>query len=90
MNKKIQAALSVVLIALYAAGLVLMCAGRALTGINLWVISTVGGIGLLYWIHVMKKRAEDAEKIANGMPYGEPDDPAAPIRPVAPKENDDR
>ena len=91
MNKNIvRTALSFVIIALYVAGLIAMFAGRARLGIDLWVVSTLGGIGLLYWIHEMKKRAEDAEKIKNGMPYGDPDDPNAPVNPVAPKENDDR
>ena len=46
-----------------------------------------GGIGFLYYLHVMKKRAEDAEKISKGMPYGEPDDPTKPVQPVAPPED---
>ena len=90
MNRNIiRTALSLLIIALYVAGIVAMMAGNARLGIDLWVVSTLGGIGLLYWIHVMKKRAEDADKVARGMPYGEPDDPAAPVNPVAPKENDD-
>lgn len=84
MNRNIvRTALSLIIIALYVAGIVAMFAGNARLGIDLWVVSTLGGIGLLYWIHVMKKRAEEAEKIARGMPYGAPDDP------VAPKETDD-
>ena len=91
MNRSfIRTALSLLIVALYVAGLVAMFMGNARLGIDLWVVSTLGGIGLLYWIHVMKKRAEDAEKIAKGMPYGDPDDPAAPVNPVAPGENDDR
>ena len=91
MNKSfIRTALCLIVVALYIAGLIAMFAGSARLGIDLWVISTLGGIGLLYWIHVMKKRAEDAEKIARGMPYGDPDDPGAPAEPVVPKENDDR
>ena len=90
MNRNIvRTALSLIIIALYVAGIVAMMAGNARLGIDLWVVSTLGGIGLLYWIHVMKKRAEDAEKIARGMPYGDPDDPAAPVNPVVPGENDD-
>lgn len=88
MTKTIRAALSILIIALYVAGLAAMFMGNARVGIDLWVISTLGGIGLLFWIHEMKKRAEDAEKIAKGMPYGEPDDPNAPVTPVVPKEND--
>ena len=91
MNRNtIRTALSIVIVALYVAGLILMFAGNARLGGDMWAISTLGGIGLLYWIHVMKKRAEDAEKIRNCMPYGDPDDPSAPVNPVVPKENDDR
>ena len=89
MNRSyIRTALSLLIVALYAAGLVAMFMGNARLGGDLWVISTLAGIALLYWIHVMKKRAEDAEKIAKGMPYGDPDDPAAPVNPVVPREND--
>ena len=85
MNRNgIRTALSVILIAMYAAGLIALFMGNSLLGVNLWVLSLVGSLGLLYWIHVMKRRAEDAEKIAKGMPYGEPDDPDAPVEPVAP------
>ena len=91
MNRSyIRTALSLLIVALYAAGLVAMFMGNARLGIDLWVASTLGGIGLLYWIHVMKRRAEDAEKIARGMPYGDPDDPTAPVNPVVPKETDDQ
>lgn len=91
MNRSfIRTALSLLIVALYVAGLVAMFMGNARLGIDLWVVSTLGGIGLLYWIHVMKKRAEDADRIPKGMPYGDPDDPAAPVNPVVPGENDDR
>ena len=91
MNKSfIRTALSLLIVAMYIAGLVAMFMKNARLGGDLWVISTLGGIGILYWNHVMKKRAEDAEKIAKGMPYGEPDDPTVPLEPVAPRENDDR
>ena len=73
-TKMIRTVLSIVIVALYIAGLILMFAGNARLGGDLWAISTLAGIGLLYWIHVMNKREEDAEKIAQGMPYGEPDD----------------
>ena len=86
MNRKLQTALSLLLIGLYAAGLVCMFADSFQLGLYLWVISTVGGIGLLYWIRTMKKRAEDAEKIARGMPYGEADDPLSPVTPAVPED----
>ena len=87
MNRKtIRMALSLILVLMYFAGLVALCMQQTLLGVNLWVISTVASLGLLYWIHVEKRRAEDAEKIAKGMPYGEPDDPNAPVTPVVPPE----
>ena len=85
MNKSaLRTALSLFIVGLYVAGLIAMFAQNLQLGLWLWVISTAGGVGLLYWMRVMNKRAEDAEKIAKGMPYGEPDDPAAPVEPVAP------
>ena len=87
-GKTIRTALSLILVAMYIAGLAALCMRQTLIGVNLWVISTVASLGLLYWIHVQKKREEDAEKIAKGMPYGEPDDPNAPVNPVAPPEDE--
>ena len=81
-----RAALSVLLIAMYVAGLIAMFAGAFRLGLYLWVFSTVAGIGLLYWIRTMNKREEDAGKIAKGMPYGEPDDPVAGVNPAVPEE----
>ena len=88
-GKSLRAALSLLMVGLYAAGLIAMLLGHFMPGLYLWAISTLGGIALLYWIHVMKKRAEDAEKIARGMPYGEPDDPEKPVEPVAPPKEDE-
>ena len=80
----LRTALSLILVGLYVAGLIAMFADRFQLGLYLWVFSTVGGIGLLYYIRTMEKRAEDAEKISKGMPYGEPDDPVAPVKPAVP------
>lgn len=89
MNRNnIRVALSLLLVAMYIAGLVALFMKKTLIGVNLWVISLVGSLGLLYWIHIMKKREEDAEKIAKGMPYGDPDDPNAPLNPVVPPEDE--
>lgn len=81
-------ALSLLLVGIYAAGLIAMLMGQLRAGLILWMISTLGGIAMLYWIHELKKRAEDAEKIARRMPYGEPDDPSAEPVPVAPAEDE--
>ena len=85
-HKFLRVLLSVILVGMYFAGLIALCMRRAELGVNLWVISTAGSLGLLYWIHVMKRRAEDRERIERGMPYGEPDDPDQPVEPVAPPE----
>ena len=84
--RRVRVALSLILVALYVVGLIMMFASAFETGLALWVISTLGGIGLLYWIRTMDKRREDAEKIAKGMPYGDPDNPAAPVTPAVPEE----
>lgn len=78
MNKRIaRTALSLIIVAMYFAGLVAMFARNVQLAVWLWVASTACGVGLLYWIRVMNKRAEDAEKVARGEPYGEPDEPGA-------------
>lgn len=87
-GKSLRAALSLLLVGLYAAGLIAMLSGKVQAGLILWVVSTLGGIGLLFWIREMNRRAADAEKIARGMPYGEPDDPEKPVEPVAPPKED--
>lgn len=83
-SNPIRSVLAILLVALYAAGLIAMFMGSVRAGLILWTVSTLGGIALLFWLRELKKRAEDAEKIARGMPYGDPDDPAAPVNPVAP------
>ena len=60
-HRALRSALSLILVGLYAAGLVAMLAFSFQAGLILWVISTLGGIGLLYWIHVADKRdSQDA------------------------------
>lgn len=86
MVRHVRVALSLILVGLYIAGLIAMIAFSFQLGLYLWIISTVGGLGLLYWIRTMDRRAEDAQKIARGMPYGEPDDPAAPVTPAVPED----
>lgn len=71
--RRVRAIVALVLVALYAAGLVAMLASNVWLGSILWVVSTLGGIGLLYWIHTMNKRKEDAARAQNGgdAPSGE-------------------
>ena len=59
--RRLRAAAALVLVVLYAAGLVLMLASQVKLALTLWVVSTLGGIGLLLWIKTEKDRAE-AEK----------------------------
>ena len=61
-KRKVRIAVSLILVGLYAAGLVCMFTNAFRTGLILWVVSTLGGIGLLYWIRTMEQRAEDAKK----------------------------
>lgn len=59
--RRVRAVLALVLVALYAAGLIAMLASNVQLGSILWTVSTLGGIGLLYWLHTLKKR-EEADK----------------------------
>ena len=85
-SRRIRTILSLVLVGLYIIGLVVMIAGSFQAGLYLWAISTLGGIGLLYWIRTMDRRKAEAELIAKGMPYGDPDDPTAPVVPAVPED----
>ena len=60
--RRVRAVVALVLVGLYIAGLVAMFAGNVSLASILWVVSTLGGIGLLYWLHTLKKREEDAAK----------------------------
>lgn len=60
--RRLRSIVAIALVALYAAGLALMLAGQVGLASILWVVSTLGGAGLLYWIHTMNKRREEAEK----------------------------
>ena len=63
---RLRAIAALVLVALYALGLVAMLTGRVQVALILWVVSTLGGIGLLYWMRTVTKRKEEAEKAARG------------------------
>ena len=69
--RRVRSVVALVLVGLYVAGLVAMLTSNIGLGSGLWVVSTLGGIGLLYWIHTMNKRKEDAEKAS-----GEGENPA--------------
>lgn len=60
--RRVRSVVALVLVGLYVAGLVAMLAGNVSLASILWVVSTLGGIGLLYWIHTLNKREGDAAK----------------------------
>jgi hypothetical protein len=60
--RKLRAIAALVLVALYVLGLVAMLTGRVQLALILWVVSTLGGIGLLYWMRTVTRRKEEAEK----------------------------
>ena len=60
--RRVRSVVALVLVGLYVAGLIAMLAGNVSLASILWVVSTLGGIGLLYWIHTLKKREGDAAK----------------------------
>ena len=62
MWRRLRAIAALALVALYAAGLILMLAGNVRLASILWVVSTLGGIGLLYWMRTVTKRKEEAAK----------------------------
>ena len=62
MLRRLRAIVALVLVALYVAGLIAMLAGNVRLASILWVVSTLGGIGLLYWIRTVTRRKEEAAK----------------------------
>lgn len=63
---RLRAIVALILVLLYILGLVAMLAGRVQLALILWVVSTLGGIGLLYWMHTVTRRREEAEREARG------------------------
>ena len=63
---RLRAFAALILVALYILGLVAMLTSRVQLALILWVVSTLGGIGLLYWMRTVTKRKEEAEKAAQG------------------------
>ena len=56
--RTLRAVVALLLIAAYIAGLIAMLTSNVQLGLILWVVSTLGGIGLLYWLHTTGKRGE--------------------------------
>ena len=63
---RLRAVAALILVALYILGLVAMLTSRVQLALILWVVSTLGGIGLLYWMRTVTKRKEEAEKASQG------------------------
>ena len=64
--RRLRAIAAMILVLLYILGLVAMLAGRVQLALILWVVSTLGGIGLLYWMRTVTRRKEEAEKATKG------------------------
>ena len=60
--RKLRAAVALILVALYILGLAAMLTSRVQLALILWVVSTLGGIGLLWWMRTVTRRREEAEK----------------------------
>ncbi len=59
---KLRSITALLLVALYIAGLIAMFMSQVQLGLILWVVSMLGGGGMLYWLHTQKKREEEAAK----------------------------
>ena len=62
--RALRSTVSLLLVAMYVAGLVAMLTSRVQLGLILWVVSTLGGIGLLYWIKTRDKNRKAQEEAA--------------------------
>ena len=72
--KTIRTVISLILIGCYFVGLIAMLTFSFSTGLILWVISTLGGVCLLYWMRSLERRAAEiaeAEKNAEDMKNSE-------------------
>ena len=60
--KAIRTAVCLVLVIMYFLGLVFMMTGLFYAGMTLWALSTIGGIGLLYYIRTTEKTQKAVEE----------------------------
>ena len=74
--RRLRAIVSLALVACYVVGLIAMMTFSVQVGLILWVVSTLGGIGLLYWIHTVEKREQALSK-PDAAPDSEQDGPEA-------------
>jgi len=72
--KILRTVISLILIGCYFVGLIAMITFSFSTGLVLWVISTLGGVCLLYWMRSLERRAAEiaeAEKNAEALKNAE-------------------
>ena len=62
--RTLRAVVALLLIAAYIAGLIAILTSNVQLGLILWVVSTLGGIGMLYWLRTAEKNREAQEKAA--------------------------
>ena len=62
--RMLRAVVALLLIAAYIAGLIAMLTSNVQLGLILWVVSSLGGIGMLYWLRTAEKNREAREKAA--------------------------
>ena len=65
-KRALRSVISLALVAMYVLGLVAMLTSRVQLGLILWVVSTLGGIGLLYWIKTAEKNRKLREEAERG------------------------
>lgn len=59
--RTLRAVVALLLVAAYVAGLIAMLTSNVQLGLILWVASTLGGIGLLYWLRTAEKNRQTDE-----------------------------
>lgn len=64
--RRVRAIVALMLVVLYIAGLIAMFVSSVQLGLILWVVSTLGGVGLLYWIHTMNERRQNNVQADDG------------------------
>lgn len=64
--RTLRLVISLALVAMYVLGLIAMLTSRVQLGLILWVVSTLGGIGLLYWIKTAEKNRKLQQEAEQG------------------------
>ena len=75
--KTLRTVVSLTLVGLFVLGLIAMVSFSFQTGLILWVVSTLGGIGLLYWIRTTDKQEGPEGKETQTDPAPDGDEEAA-------------